>query len=191
MNKVMIVISLCFVFFACGEKENSGELKNENSGQYNEDYYKFSKINIKKHGIMATIMLPNETAGIGTAEIPEVIHVDSDFRWELKVGSTFSLFIEDFGVNNTLINKMTEKLKAQSNVYTINYITKSPRLLVYEKTIKKRESTSNKQKKTYHIYGQKKIDNIIYEIKNSYNGNSKDVVLYMQKSIGSIKSIKK
>ena len=191
MTKIIIVISLCFVFFACGGKENGGELKKENVNEYSEDYYKFSKINLKKHGIMASIMLPNETAGIGTAEIPEIKHVDSDFRWELKVGNTFSLFIEDFGVNNMLINNMMEKLKAQSNVYTINYLTKSPSLLVYEKTIKKRESTSNRQKKTYHIYSQKKIDNIIYEIKNSDNGNSKDVVLYMQKSIASIKSVKK
>ena len=191
MNKVIIVISLGLVFFACGEKEDSRELKKENSGKYSEDYYKFSKINLKKHGIMASIMLPNETAGIGTAEIPEIIHIDSDFRWELKVGNTFSLFFEDFGVNNMLVKNMIEKLKDQSNVYTISYLTKSPGLLVYEKTIKKRESTSNKQKKTYHIYSQKKIDNIIYEIKNSDNGNSKDVVLYMQKSIESIKSIKK
>jgi len=191
MNKIIIVISLCCVFFACGGKENSGELKKENANEYSEDYYKFSKINLKKHGIMASIMLPNETAGIGTAEIPEITHVDSDFRWELKVGNTFSLFIEDFGVNNMLVKNMMEKLKAQSNVYTISYLTKSPSLLVYEKTIKKRESTSNRQKKTYHIYSQKKIDNIIYEIKNSDNGNSKDVVLYMQKSIASIKSVKK
>ena len=37
----------------------------------------------------------------------------------------------------------------------------------------------------------KKINNVIYEIKNSDNGNTKDVVLYMQKSIASIKSLKK
>ena len=36
-----------------------------------------------------------------------------------------------------------------------------------------------------------KINNVIYEIKNSDNGNTKDVVLYMQKSIASIKSLKK
>ena len=187
----MIVISLCFVFSACGNKENSGGLKKENENEYNEDYYKFSKINLTKHGIMASIMLPNETAGIGAAEIPEIKHVDSDFRWELKIGNNFSLFIEDFGVNNMLVKNMIEKLKSQRNVYTINYLSKSPNLLVYEKTIKKQESTSNKQKKTYHIYCQKKIDNIIYEIKNSENGNPKDVVLYMQKSIASIKSVKK
>lgn len=191
MNKIMIVISLCFVFSACGNKEKRGDLKIENGNEYNEDYYKFSKINLKKHGIMASIMLPNETAGIGAAEIPEIKHVNSDFRWELKIGNRFSLFIEDFGVNNMLVKNMIEKLKAQNNIYTISYLTKSPSLLVYEKTIKKRESTSNKQKKSYHIYSQKKINNIIYEIKNSDNGNSKDVVLYMQKSIASIKSVKK
>ena len=191
MNKVIILICLIVFVSSCGSNENNEDLKKEKANEYNEDYYKFSKINLKKHGIMASIMLPNETAGIGTAEIPEITHVDSDFRWELRIGNNFSLFIEDFGVNNMLVNKMIEKLKAQSNVYTINYLTKSPGLLVYEKTIKKRESTSNKQKKTYHIYSQKKIDNVVYEIKNSESGNSKDVVLYMQKSIASIKSIKK
>ena len=104
--------------------------------EYNEDYYKFSKINLTKHGIMASIMLPNETAGIGAAEIPEIKHVDSDFRWELKIGNNFSLFIEDFGVNNMLVVNMIEKLKSQSNVYTISYLTKTPNLLVYQKTIK-------------------------------------------------------
>ena len=86
---------------------------------------------------------------------------------------------------------MIEKLNSQKNVYTIKFLTKTPELLVYEKTIRKHESTSNKQKKTYHIYSQKKINNVIYEIKNSDNGNTKDVVLYMQKSIASIKSLKK
>ena len=73
---------------------------------------------------------------------------------EIKIGNNFSL-LEDFGINNRLVSKMIEKLNSQKNVYTIKFLTKTPELLVYEKTIRKHESTSNKQKKTYHIYSQK------------------------------------
>ena len=191
MYKLFFFISLFFIFSACDNVEDNTASKKKDDYEYSEDYYKFSKIILKKHGIMASIMLPNETAGIGAAEIPEIIHVDSDFRWELKIGSNFSLLIDDFGFDNKLVSKMIEKLNSQKNVYKIKFLTKTPELLVYEKTIKKHESTSNKQRKTYHIYSQKKINNVIYEIKNSDDGNTKDVVLYMQKSIESIKSLKK
>ena len=61
------------------------------------DYYQFDEHLLDVYGIDATIMIPNETAGIGASFETEIMHDDGDFKWHISAGRNFNLFIEDYG----------------------------------------------------------------------------------------------
>ena len=68
-----------------------------------DDYYEFQDFNLEEYDIPGFIKLPDETANIGASTKPEVVHVEDDIRWEIKIGPNFELIIEDYGDINDLI----------------------------------------------------------------------------------------
>ncbi len=175
----LLIISSC--------KDNNTDASNKPNGAASsisdEDYYQFSLFKLHNNDIQGTIMLPNETARIGSSEIPKVKHKPGGFQWTVSVGKAFTLYFEDFGEDKSLVTKHRKKLNAQSNIYNVKYLESLPNLLIYKKTLK--ESAAHT---SYHIYAQKKINGVMYEIKNKYSGDKKEVVMFMKKSIASFKS---
>ena len=115
----LILISL--IAFSCERNEEvKKELKSKKTSKIdqslNEDYYQFSKLYLLKSEIQGTIMLPNETSRLGTSEKPKVQHKHGGFKWEISVGPSFSLYLEDYGKQTNLIKNHKIKLK-QNNVY--------------------------------------------------------------------------
>lgn len=172
-------------FFLLESCSNDPKLSTPNVS--NLDYYQFFKFDLSHYDIPVTIMLPDETVGIGTSFIPEVNHYESDFKWELNIGPNFVFFIEDYGDFPDLVKTNRAKIVEQDKtVYSIKVLIDEPELFVYERKIKGKEIDTP----TYHAYAQKKINGIYYEFKNSDSGNTKKVIDCIEKTFRSIKEIK-
>lgn len=160
-----------------------------------DDYYEFKGINLKSHGIPAMIMLPDETANIGASTKPEIIHTDGDFIWDINVGSNFNLHIEDYGDYTDMVEYKKKELKEQE-VFDIHYLIDEKDLIVYERKLivkgsKKASPKVGVEHKSYHVYGQKIIDGITYELRSRDEGyEAQKYIELMAKSIKSFKAIK-
>ena len=113
-NKVIVCFSI-LLSFLIGCK---GEAPSKQSKANNIDYYQFFKFDLSPYDIAATIMLPDETVGIGTSFLPEMKHKEADFLWELNIGPNFSFLIEDFGDVKELVKTHKAKiLDKQQSIY--------------------------------------------------------------------------
>lgn len=177
---------LLFILFisSCGSKQDK-----ENKVKSNKlDYYQYFNFDLSQYDIPATIMLPDETVGIGTSFIPDVKHVQADFLWEVNIGPSFVFLIEDYGeLNNLVYNQQTKLMDSKNSIYTIKFLVKEPELLIYERKIKEADESSPS---TYHAYAQKKINGVYYEFKTVDSGYSKTVIDCFEKSFRSIKEIR-
>jgi hypothetical protein len=174
----------------------SGEEKGTTAEEVNldDDYYEFKGLSLKEYDIPAMIMLPDETANIGASTKPEVIHNDGDFIWDINVGPNFELHIEDYGDYTDMVEYKKKELKEQE-IFKINYLVDEKDLIVYERTLivkgsKKASPTVGVKHKSYHVYGQKIINGITYELRSRDEGYEKMIVELMAKSIKSFKSNK-
>lgn len=171
-----------------GEKETVQE---EEGLNLDEDYYEFKGISLKEYGIPAMIMLPDETANIGASTKPEVIHADGDFIWDIQVGQNFELHIEDYGDYTDMVEYKKKELKEQE-IFKIRYLVDEKDLIVYERTLivkgsKKASPTVGVKHASYHVYGQKIINGITYELRSRDEGYEKMIIELMAKSIKSFK----
>jgi len=177
------VILFIFLISSCGSKQP----KESNQKNKNVDYYQFFSFDLSEYDIPATIMLPDETVGIGTSFIPEIKHNEADFLWEINIGPSFVFLIEDYGEIKNLVNQQKSKLMDSKNsIYSINFLVNEPELIVYERKIK---DAGDSTKSTYHAYAQKKINGVYYEFKTIETGYSKKVIDCFEKSFRSIKEI--
>ncbi len=181
------------LFSSCGSSEEKSEEKEEFT--LNEDYYDFRGVSLSSFGINALIMLPDETANIGASIKPEIIHADGDFKWDIHVGPNFQLHIEDFGDYNDLVEVKKKELEEYDFV-KINYLINEKDLILYEQTLlvkgKKEASKSvGVEHRSYHVYGQKMIDGVTYELRSRDEGYEKVIIELMAKSIKSFKPIQK
>lgn len=199
MTKSVLIKSIGFatiifgmlLFVNCGggsEDPNSGEIV------IDDDYYEFQDFIMTKYDIPGVISLPDETANIGASTRPEVIHQES-FTWEINVGPKFQLHIEDFGILDELVKEKKKEL-ADQKFFKITYLIDQPDLIVYERELivaglKKASPKVGVEHKSYHVYGQKTINKIIYGLSSSEEGCEKHIVELMAKSIKSFKSFKK
>ncbi len=180
------------LFSSCGGGEKPAK---EDGVTLDDDYYEFKGINLKEYGIPAIIMLPDETANIGASTKPEIIHADGDFIWDINVGSNFNLHIEDYGDYTDMVEYKKKELKEQE-VFSINYLIDEKDLIVYERKLivkgsKKASPKVGVEHKSYHVYGQKIIDGITYELRSRDEGyEAKNIIELMAKSIKSFKPIK-
>lgn len=178
---------------SCGGSEEKSEEKEEFT--LNEDYYDFKGVSLSSYGINAMIMLPDETANIGAATKPEIIHADGDFKWDILVGPNFQLHIEDYGDYNDLVEVKKKELKEYDFV-KINYLINEKDLILYEQTLlvkgsKKAAKSVGVEHRSYHVYGQKTIDGVTYELRSRDEGYEKVIIELMAKSIKSFKPIQK
>lgn len=186
------LIGMSALLYSCGSDEvdpNDGEIV------VDDDYYEFQDFNLSPYDIDAFISLPDETANIGASTKPEIIHIEDDIKWEVNVGPNFQLMIEDYGDLTDLI-EVEKKELAEQTFFKVNYIIDEPDLILYERTllVKGTEKASPKvgvEHRSYHVYGQKIIDGITYELQSREDGYEKVIIELMAKSIKSMKPKKK
>jgi hypothetical protein len=176
---------------SCG---NDSETKKKSSIKLDEDYYEFRGISLNQYDIPAMIMLPDETANIGASTRPEIAHPDS-FLWSITLGTKFKLYIEDFGDYRNRVSNKKKELREQT-LFNIQYLYQSSDLIVYERTLivrgsKEASPTVGIEHKSCHVYGQKIIDGITYELRSKDEGCSKNIAVLMAKSIKSFKALAK
>ncbi len=179
------------LFAACG---GNGADPNSEDIVIDDDYYEFQDFIMADYEIPGVLSLPDETANIGASTRPEVIHNES-FTWEINVGPKFQLHIEDFGILDELVKEKKKEL-ADQKFFKINYLIDEPDLIVYERTLvvsgsKKASPKVGVEHKSYHVYGQKTVNKIIYSLSSAEEGCDKDIVELMAKSIKSFKPFKR
>ena len=188
---IALLFASSLAFVSCGDssdKEGSEDI------DLTEDYDQFQGFSMKEFDIPITIMLPDETANIGASTKPEVIHPEDGYKWELKVGNNFSLFIEDWGDVDDRIESKKKELKDLS-FYDVKYLIDEKDFIMYERVLKvdgnkNAASTVGVAHKSYHVYGQKEINGITYLFQSREEGGEKLIIDYMAKSIKSVEPIK-
>lgn len=155
-----------------------------------EEYYEFQGFDLSAYDIPAIIMLPDETANIGASTRPEVLHTEDNFYWDINVGPNFQLHIEDFGDNKDLVATHKKELK-QKEMFEIVYLIDEPDLVLYERKLivkgdKKAPKTVGVEHKSYHVYGQKTINGINYELRSREEGYEKVIIELMAKTVRSL-----
>ena len=184
-----VVTSLVFVS-SCGDDKPV----NEDGIVVDDDYYEFQTFNLQQDEIPAMISLPDETANIGASTKPEVKHIQSDILWEINVGPNFQLMIEDYADFTDLIEVKKKELAEQS-FFKIKYLIDEDDMIVYERTLlvkgtDKASPTVGIEHRSYHVYAQKIIGDITYELQSRPDGYEQMIIELMAKSIKSFKPIK-
>lgn len=156
-----------------------------------DEYYEFQDFVLTNYEIPAIISLPDETADIGASTKPEVTHIESDYQWDIKIGQNFEIHIEDCAEVAELVKEKKEQL-ADRTFYKIKYIIEDEDLIMYERTlvVKGADNASPKvgyEHKSYHVYGQKKIGKIYYELRSNEDGYSRAIIDLMVKSVRSLR----
>ena len=108
----MRTLQMCFLMLSI-MTSCSDEPIVSSSSQSGIDYYQFDEHQLDFYGIDASIMIPNETAGIGASFESEIIHNDGDFKWQITAGRNFNIFIEDYGDYQYRMPEFMRKLEAQ------------------------------------------------------------------------------
>lgn len=189
MKKLSLFILLALVAFPltrCGDTEKDGELTEE-------ELYEFRGFSMKPYDIPIMIMLPDETANIGASTKPEVIHEEDGFQWKLSVGPNFEMIIDDWGADREMVSSEKKEL-AEHSFYKIKYLIDEPDFILYEQELKVdgKKGVSNSvgvPHKTYHVYGQKVINDITYVFRSRDEGYEKVIIDLMAKSIKSVKAL--
>lgn len=187
-----IAAATTFIFASCGDAETDVDNTTVTT-EVQDDYYNFEGFSLKDYGIDAWILLPDETADIGAATEPQVIHDDGDFKWYLKLGRNFHMRIDDWADEKDMIAVKKDELASQ-NFYDVEYIESTPTFLHYKKTLKV-AGTKNAsddvgvEHESYHCYGQVEIDGITYVFRSRDEGHEKFFIEYMAKSIKSVKPL--
>ena len=158
-----------------------------------DDYYEFQDFNLNTYGIPAFISLPDETANIGASTKPEVNHIQNDIQWEVNIGSSFQLLIEDYGDITDLI-EVEKTALAEQSFFHVNYLIDEPGLILYErillvKGIENASPNVGVEHKSYHVYGAKVINGVTYELQSREDGYEKVIIELMAKSIRSLRPI--
>jgi hypothetical protein len=190
--KLFGLLGILILFISCGndvvDDSNNGEIN------VNDDYYEFQDFNLQGYDIPAVISLPDETANIGASTKPEIIHIEDDVKWEVKIGPNFQLHIEDYADITDLIEVEKREL-AEQTFFKVKYLIDERDLILYERTllVKGTDNASPNvgvEHKSYHVYGQKIVDGITYELQSREDGYEKNIIELMAKSIKSFKPSK-
>ncbi|MFM7637950.1 MAG: hypothetical protein ACKO5W_08785, partial [Crocinitomicaceae bacterium] len=122
--------------------------------------------------------------GIGTTFTPEMLHEEGSHLWQLQLGRNFIIHIEDLGqLTDVYSDFRTSMLK--STAFTITPLVDTDSLLVYSRALSKQYQ--KEEQETFHLFAVKFIDGRSYQFRNREEGNTKEEILFMQKSIESIK----
>lgn len=184
--------SVLFLAQSCGGEEVDPET---DGIVVDDDYYEFQDFNLEEFDIPGFIKLPDETANIGASTKPEVLHVEDDIRWEIKIGPNYQLIIEDYGDITDLI-EVEKKELADKKFFGLKYLIDEEDMILYERTLivkgsDKASSSVGVEHKSYHVYAQKEIDGITYELQSREEGYEKMIIELMAKSIRSFSPLEK
>ena len=191
--KALIYIPLLVLYLiinACSS-ENTTTIKERKINQESDKYYQFAKLTLSDFDFNAAIFIPDETAGIGASFKPIISH-EEDFKWTISAGPNFTLFIEDYGENSSLIDEFEAKI-SKSDFFDISIISKKNGIILYQRSIKKNtlsDASSKENHISFHLYAIKNINGIYYELKNKEEGDTRKVIELMEKSVESLKLIK-
>jgi len=111
------LILLLLVFAGCKDSSENAE----EDLDMTDNYDAFQNFDLSPFDIKASIKLPDETANIGAAMKPEVIHEEDGFKWDIIVGPNFTVHIEDWGANKGLVADKKKQNKELA-IYDITYI---------------------------------------------------------------------
>ena len=175
-NKITFILLLCLLLSCTVDSVEGDEV------QVKIDYYQFREINLDSVGIPASIMIPNETAGIGASFAPKILHDDGGFKWHINVGRHFNVLIEDYGDYQYLMPEFLRRINTK-DIFNIEIIEESSDYILYKRELK---AVPNQQT-TYHIYGVKYLNGVYYEFTNKEEGDSKKVIDFIVKSFLSFK----
>lgn len=176
-SKFFFLIVLC-ALFSCSEKPSE-----EKKSKTQIDYYQFSEMNLASVGIPATLMIPNETAGIGASFEPKIFHDDGGFKWHINVGRHFNILIEDYGDYQYLMPEFLRRINTK-DIFNIEVIEKSKDFILYKRELK----ASSSREITFHFYGVKYLNGVYYEFTNQEEGDSRKVIDFIVKSFLSFKT---
>ncbi len=180
-----------YLFIHACSSEEATTLKERKINQESDKYYQFTKVILSNFDFDASIFIPDETAGIGASFKPIISH-EEDFKWTISAGPNFTLFIEDYGENSSLIDEFEAKI-SKSDFFDISIISKKNGIILYQRSIKKNtlsDASSKKNHISFHLYAIKNINGIYYELKNKEEGDTRKVIELMEKSVESLKLIK-
>ena len=197
-NLIILLMTLILVFFS-GCERNIAEDENKSKTKVNMgDYSEFHLITLDQHELNAQLMIPDASANIGASTKPEIVHNDS-FLWKITAGPKFELHIEDFGdYKDRMFNKKKE-LQSQNKFFQITYLIDEPQLILYERKLivkgdKNAAPEVGVEHITYHVYGEKNLDGITYELRSrdaGFGADQKHIAEMMAKTIKSFKSLTK
>lgn len=178
--KVFFLALFAFVL-SCSESTIDSETKTTQI-----DYYQFREIRLDSLGIQASIMIPNETAGIGASFAPSIYHDAGGFKWNINVGRHFNVLIEDYGDYQYLMPEFIRRINTK-DIFNIEIIEKTEDYIIYKRELKKAPN----QIASYHIYGVRYLNGVYYEFTNQEEGDSKKVIDFILKSFLSFKVLNK
>jgi hypothetical protein len=179
---VLVLFVHIIVFYFYLSDNNKNQAIHTASQEF--DYYQFKKFDLTKYDINSHIMLPDETAGIGTVFSPEMLHDEGSHLWQLQSGRNFIIFIEDLGELRDIFQDFKNNL-TKSTAFIITPIVNKDSMMVYSRSLSKQYQKVNTE--TFHLFAVKQIDGRLYQFRNREEGNTKAEILFMQKSIESIK----
>ncbi|MFM7467610.1 MAG: hypothetical protein ACKO2O_06890 [Crocinitomicaceae bacterium] len=180
---ILLALTLGILYFSV-TRNSSSSVNDSMQAEGEFDYYQFKSFDLKKFDINATILLPDETAGIGTTFTPEMLHEEGSHLWQLQLGRNFIIHIEDLGQLTDVYSDFRTSL-LKSTAFTITPLVDTDSLLVYSRALSKQYQ--KEEQETFHLFAVKFIDGRSYQFRNREEGNTKEEILFMQKSIESIK----
>lgn len=149
------------------------------------DYVQYEAFDLQPYDLPMELMLPNASSGIGTSIKPQVIYEIGGFKWELRVGRNFSLFIEDYGDYAYRFAEFKRKLLKPNKFFEIEIVKQEDNLMIYRRKVK--GAFVAQKNARFYIYSVCQINQNYYEIMNREQGDTKRVVDFMYHSIQSIK----
>jgi hypothetical protein len=187
-----IVALLVFAFLSSCDNDSTPEI--DVPTEINAvDYSEFQGMSLKKYEIPALIMLPDQTSNIGAAVDPEIIHMEGDIHWEINIGPNYTMKIEDYGRQVTVLEDEKKRL-SKIKFYTIEYLVDETDLIVYKRTLNysekfKEYEAVGAEHVSYHCFGTAEIDGITYVLRSRDEGFHKPIIETMVKSIKSIEKL--
>jgi hypothetical protein len=115
---------------------------------------------------------------------------------KIIAGPKFELHIEDFGDYKDRMANKKKELTEQHKFFQIKYLIDEPQLLLYERKLivngdKNAAPEVGFDHITYHVYGEKILDGITYELRSKDAGFSADQKYIAEMMAKTIKSFNK
>lgn len=189
-----LLLVMALLFSSCGDTaDETTEGVVINYPDEKEELYELEAFSLAPYQINALIYLPDETANIGAATIPEVTHELGGWKWGLKLGQKFQMEIIDWGEENG-VSLHKEELEEQSHMYDIEYIEDTEDFIYYKRTLKNEGSENSNsnvgvQHVSYHCLGNHKIEGINYLFRTVELGSPKPITEYIKVSVKNVEEV--